>query len=83
MACRPQNNPSSASPNRIPPRFVDLGFCGAPGRTGLTSLRRKTVGAIVCGLHILAHSCVDQIGVNILFGDSTREEGSTINGYGL
>jgi len=37
---------------------------------------------IICDLHILALSCVNQICVNIFFGDFAGEEEVTIGEYG-
>ena len=73
MACRLKDNHRSASSDGVPPELAVLDFCGvsaptgltAVGATGLTGLREASLVKIDCDLHMLAHSCVDRICVNI------------------
>jgi hypothetical protein len=50
--------------------------------TGLTGLRRTLLVKVFCDLRVQALSFVDQICVNILFGDSTGEETNNIGIHG-
>ena len=82
MACWPQNDPRSFSSDGVPLEIVVLGQRSSPEGTGLTGRRRGAAGDDRCDLCILVLLCVDQIYVNILFGNSAREEEVSIDKYG-
>jgi len=82
VACQPQDNPRSTSSDGVLLELAVLGFCGVSAPTGLTGQRRGATSDDRCNLRILALSCVDQIYVNILFGNSSREEEVSIDKYG-
>ena len=82
MAYRLQDNPKSTSSDGVPHELMVLGFRGVSASSGLTGLRRTSLVRIVCDPRVLAHSCVDQNCVNILFGDSAGDEEIFIGSYG-
>jgi hypothetical protein len=68
VACRLQNNPSSISPDGVPPELADLApratleeLVWPVCRTYMTGLRRSTAGDDRCDPRVLAYSCVDRI----------------------